>query len=288
MTPSVTSIIDGGIGNQMFQYAVARVLSARLGVGLALDLRRLHRRGHRSFDLAGFKLAPNCRTITAGKPPKPPGRLARLLRSAVFGGDYFHETSFAYNPRVFELSAPVILDGYFQSERYFLADAEVIRADFQPNAEHAKSLEYLARKALPDGLSISLHVRRGDYVESRNQAFHGLVPLDYYDRALATLEERLGAEPTVCVFTDDISWAKTNLTLPYGTRYVSELTSSALEDLILMSRCSHHITANSSFSWWGAWLNPSPDKIVVTPSLWFQPASGIDTRDLRPPGWLVA
>jgi hypothetical protein len=104
---------------------------------------------------------------------------------------------------------------------------------------------------------------------------------------MAKLTERLGAKPTICVFTDDTSWVRANLTLPPETRYVSELTSSALEDLILMSRCSHHITANSSFSWWGAWLNPNSGKIVITPAQWFQPSSGIDTRDLRPSGWLV-
>jgi hypothetical protein len=287
MKTAVTSIIDGGIGNQMFQYAAARALSAKLGADLELDLRRLNRRGHRKFDLAGFSLASGHRTILEGKPSKPPGRLSRMLRSALGYGDYFLETSFPFNPEVLELSAPVILDGYFQSERYFIGEAELIRADFQPRAEHAEDIERIAREALPAGLSVSLHVRRGDYVEAKNQAFHGLVPLAYYDLAMAKLTERLGAKPTICVFTDDTSWVRANLTLPPETRYVSELTSSALEDLILMSRCSHHITANSSFSWWGAWLNPNSGKIVITPAQWFQPSSGIDTRDLRPSGWLV-
>ncbi len=287
MKTAVTSVIDGGIGNQMFQYAAARALGAKLGAELDLDLRRLDRRGHRTFDLAGFRLAPGLRLIREGKPPRPPGAFARLVRPTFGLPDYYLEASFPYNPEVADLSAPVILDGYFQSERYFLGHEELIRSDFTPKDEHAEAIERVARRALPDGLSVSMHVRRGDYVEPKNQAFHGLVPLAYYGLALDALAERLGDTPVICVFTDDPAWVRANLPLPPSTRYVSESTSSALEDLILMSRCSHHITANSSFSWWGAWLNQAAGKIVITPSEWFRPASGIDTRDLRPPGWLV-
>ncbi len=286
--PTVTSIIDGGLGNQMFQYAAARALSLRLGAGLTLDLRRLNRRGHRPFDLAGFALAPNHHTLTAGRPPRPPGRLKRWVRSTLGIRDYFHETSFPFNPAVFALSAPVTLDGYFQSELYFTEQAEVIRGDFQPAATHVRAIEQLAHRLIPADPSVSLHVRRGDYVEAKNQAFHGLTPLAYYERALAILAQRLPASPTVCVFTDDPAWVRAHMPLPADTRYISEHTASALEDLLLMSRCSHHITANSSFSWWGAWLNPNPAKIVITPAQWFQPSSGLDTRDLRPASWLTA
>jgi hypothetical protein len=286
--PAVTSIIDGGLGNQMFQYAAARALSLRLGANLVLDLRRLNQRGHRAFDLAGFALASNHRTLTAGRPPKPPGRLKRLVRSTLGIRDYFHETSFPFNPAVFNLSAPVTLDGYFQSERYFTEQAEVIRVDFQPATSRARAIERLTHRLIPAGPSVSLHVRRGDYVEAKNQSVHGLTPLAYYERALAMLVEQLHAMPTVCVFTDDPAWVRAHLPLPADTRYISEQTASALEDLLLMSRCSHHITANSSFSWWGAWLNPHPAKIVITPAQWFQPSSGLDTRDLRPASWLTA
>ena len=287
MKPSVTSVIDGGIGNQMFQYAAARALSLRLGANLTLDVRRLNQRGHRSFGLASFTLTPDCQLITVGAPVRPPGKFGRFVRSALGISNYFREKSFAYDPDVSDLSAPVTLDGYFQSERYFIAEASSIRADFRPRESLADGIERLAGNVLPAGASVSLHVRRGDYVEAKNQAFHGLTPLSYYDRALARLSERVPEMPTICVFTDDPAWVRTNLTLPTGTRYVSEHTSTALEDLILMSRCSHHITANSSFSWWGAWLNPRADKIVITPSQWFQPSAGLDTRDLRPPDWLI-
>lgn len=288
MKPLVTSVIDGGIGNQMFQYAAARALSFRIGADLALDVRRLNQRGHRSFDLASFTLTSACQVVTAGAPRRPPGKFGRLVRATLGIRDYYSEKSFAYDPDILGLSAPVTLDGYFQSERYFNAEAALIRADFQPKASLADGIERLAGSVLPSGASVSLHVRRGDYVEAKNQAFHGLTPLTYYDRALARLSERVTIMPTICVFTDDPGWVRANLSLPAGTRYVSEHTSTALEDLALMSRCSHHITANSSFSWWGAWLNPRADKIVITPSQWFQPSAGLDTRDLRPPGWLIA
>jgi hypothetical protein len=143
----------------------------------------------------------------------------------------------------------------------------------------------LTERLLPTVPTLSLHVRRGDYTHPATMAVHGLMGPDYYARAVRLVAERVG--PTVaCVFTDDPVWTRANLALPPKSRIISDHTKSALEDLVLMSRCSHHITANSSFSWWGAWLNPRADKVVVTPERWFQPASGLDTRDLRPDGWL--
>ncbi|MBM3826469.1 MAG: alpha-1,2-fucosyltransferase [Verrucomicrobia bacterium] len=286
MKPSVTSVIDGGVGNQMFQYAAARALSHRLGAELTLDVRRLNHRAHRAFGLADFKLAPSCRILAEGPPGKPPGRFGRLVRSALGVRDYFAEKTFAYDPAVLGLAAPVTLDGYFQSERYFREEAALIRADFEPKASLAEAIDWRAA-CFPPGPTASLHVRRGDYVEAKNQAYHGLATLAYYERALAILAERTAVMPTICVFTDDPGWVRANLPLPRGTRYVSEHTSAALEDLILMSRCTHHVTANSSFSWWGAWLNPRADKIVITPAQWFQPGAGLDTRDLRPTSWLA-
>jgi hypothetical protein len=185
------------------------------------------------------------------------------------------------------VNPPARLEGYFQSERYFEDVAEVIRADFTPPADELGRLDDLASRLLPSGPKVALHVRRGDYTNPATMAVHGLMGPEYYARARHLLAERTGPS-AVCVFTDDPAWVRANLGLPADSVFVSEHTRSAVEDLILMSRCSHHITANSSFSWWGAWLNPKPDKVVVTPSRWFQPTSGLDTRDLRPAGWLQA
>ena len=278
--------LEGGLGNQMFQYAAGRALSLRAGTTLALDLRPLLRQGQRAYGLGAFSLS-EVSLITEGEPPARPGKIRRWLRRLTGGEQTFREAGFVYDEGIRAVNPPARLEGYFQSERYFEDVAEVIRADFTPPADERGRLDALASRLLPSGPKVALHVRRGDYTNPATMAVHGLMGPDYYGRARRLLAERTGPS-AVCVFTDDPAWVRANLGLPADSVFVSEHTRSAVEDLILMSRCSHHITANSSFSWWGAWLNPKPDKVVVTPSRWFQPASGLDTRDLRPAGWLQA
>jgi hypothetical protein len=251
-----------------------------------LDLRPLLRQGQRAYGLGAFSLG-EVSLITEGVPPARTGKIRQWLRKLTGGEQTFREAGFFYDEGIRAVNPPARLEGYFQSERYFEDVAEVIRADFTPPADELGRLDDLASRLLPSGPKVALHVRRGDYTNPATMAVHGLMGPDYYARARHLLAERTGPS-AVCVFTDDPAWVRANLGLPADSVFVSEHTRSAVEDLILMSRCSHHITANSSFSWWGAWLNPKPDKVVVTPSRWFQPTSGLDTRDLRPAGWLQA
>ncbi len=278
--------LEGGLGNQMFQYAAGRALSLRVGAPLTLDLRPLLRQGHRAYSLGAFRLS-EAALITEGTPLGRAGKFRRWLRKLTGGERTFKEAGFSYDETIRHVNAPTRLEGYYQSERYFAEAAEVIRADFTPTAEESGRLDALAARLLPPGPKLSLHIRRGDYTNPATMAVHGLMGPDYYARARRLVAERTGPS-TACVFTDDAAWVRANLELPADSVFVSEHTGSAVEDLILMSRCCHHITANSSFSWWGAWLNPNPGKVVVTPACWFQPAAGLDTRDLRPEGWLQA
>jgi hypothetical protein len=281
----VVVALEGGLGNQMFQYAAGRAMALRTGASLALDVRPLLRRGQRPYGLGAFRLGKDVKLITEGTLPARVGKLRRLVRRLTGGERTFREADFTYDGRFRELRAPARIEGYFQSERYFKESGAAIRAEFAPNADHWHRLDVLTERLLPTGPTLSLHVRRGDYTHPATMAVHGLMSPDYYARALQHVAERVG--PTVaCVFTDDPAWTRAHLALPPGSLIISDHTTSALDDLVLMSRCSHHIIANSSFSWWGAWLNPRADKVVVTPERWFQPASGLDTRDLRPEGWL--
>ena len=282
----VVVALDGGLGNQMFQYAAGRALALRLDKPMALDAGKLARRNQRTYGLGDFQLRAHSELISERTPTRW-GKLGRWFGKLAKADRTFREASFAFDERIRHLKAPARLEGYFQSERYFMDAAPFIRDDFRPREELRAGLDSLAAELLPEGASISLHVRRGDYADPAVMAVHGLAERDYYERALRVIAER-GAKGVVCVFTDDPAWVRANLPLPTGTRFISERTRSALEDLILMSRCTHHITANSSFSWWGAWLNPRPEKIVVTPERWFQPSAGLDTRDLKPAGWLQA
>lgn len=284
---SVTAVIEGGLGNQMFQYAVARATALRLGASLKLDLRKLLALNHRTYSLSDFALS-EVDLIREGPTPVVPHRLIRNLPRWLTGSRFFREKTFSYDARIISVRTPIELHGYFQSERYFAAETEQLRADFKCKASLADEIDRLAKVLIPTEPCVALHVRRGDYTTPVESAFHGLLGQDYYERALNIVRERCGYTPLVCVFTDDPAWVRSNLTLPANTQIISEHTQSPLQDLILMSRCTHHIIANSSFSWWGAWLNPSPDKIVVMPKQWFSPEimRTFDVSDLRPAAWV--
>jgi hypothetical protein len=280
--------LEGGLGNQMFQYAAARATAARTSSRLALDIRPLRASGERAYCLDAFRLREPLELITEGPAPRRNGRIRNFINSLLGVDRTFRESGFRYNPAILSITSSLRLEGYFQSERYFADIAQAIREDFIPQEDLLAEINALAENLIPSGPCVSLHVRRGDYANPATMAVHGLLDASYYEKALRLVAERTGQSFPVCVFTDDTAWARANLPLTSDARFISEHTRTALQDLILMSRCAHHITANSSFSWWGAWLNPSQDKVVVTPARWFQPASGLDTRDLRPAGWLQA
>ena len=192
------------------------------------------------------------------------------------------EAHFHFDPRIVSARPPVRLSGYFQSPRYF-ADAEAqIRAELAPPPEagHAATLA----QRIGESTSVSLHVRRTDYTLSHFASVHGLCAPDYYAAAVAELSQRLGPLE-IFVFSDDIAWAQANLDLGQPATFVSDGRVSDLGELWLMSLCRHHVIANSTFSWWGAWLSPNPDKIVIAPRKWFA-AENYDTSDLVPEGWL--
>lgn len=133
---------------------------------------------------------------------------------------------------------------------------------------------------------MSLHVRRGDYVsDARTHATLGVCSLDYYRAAVRYIADHVEA-PEFFVFSDDIAWAQANLELGHPCHYVDHNRGAeSYNDMRLMSLCRHHIIANSSFSWWGAWLNPRADKVVVAPARWFAGGNRV-VDDLFPPGWV--
>jgi hypothetical protein len=189
------------------------------------------------------------------------------------------------DPAINELKPPVYLAGFWQTERYFRDIAEVLRGDFTP-LEPLDSQNALIKTKIAAVNAVSVHVRRGDYVgKERINKSHGTCSLDYYRRAAEFIFDRVD-EPHFFVFSDDPEWVTKHLRLDAAITYVTVNPSThGFRDLHLMCGCRHHIIANSSFSWWGAWLNPSPDKIVVAPKRWFNEAQH-DTRDLLPKGWV--
>jgi hypothetical protein len=187
-------------------------------------------------------------------------------RRECHGTKVYAEQQFHFDPTFFDLPDGTILSGYFQSERYFKSIEGLIRAEFDFGTR------------APGVDAVSVHVRRGDYLSFPEH--HPPCSVDYYAEAMA----RFPGERFM-VFSDDPGWCLLNLK-PLGN--VDIVTGrAAAEDMELMSRCkAGHVIANSSFSWWGAWLDPNPDKRVIAPRAWFGPAkAGWDTRDLIPEGW---
>ena len=271
--------LHGRLGNQMFQYAAARGLAMRLGTQVALDTRGVLARGEgvltRVFDLPLVDPAPL-------PPPRQQKLRYGLWRLLGQTPRFRREHGLGYNPSIQNWGDGEYLHGYWQSEKYFADIADTIRQDFTfPTLSSPQNADMAAQIA--GSQSISLHVRRGDYL---TLGAHVLCGQAYYEAALARVLQGISGEPTVFVFSDDPQWAKDNLPLPC-TKVVVDFNGpdADFEDMRLMSLCQHNIIGNSSFSWWGAWLNKAPAKRVAGPASWFGDPKLVN-HDILPPGWL--
>jgi hypothetical protein len=292
MTEVVVRLM-GGLGNQLFQYATARAIAARHNAGLIFDLSWFPTVSDREYALAPFaviaKILQDDPLIQTSRLHSLWNRLAhRLIRRSGlkrFGRPVFAERYFHFDPAVLDVRAPIYLDGYFQSERYFSDHADLIRNELRLVAPPAKRSQEML-EMIRSSEAVCLHVRRGDYVaNATTQAFHGTCSLDYYREGFALAAEGM-RNPTVFVFSDNPSWAQENLKLDARTVIVDiHGPEQAHEDLRLMAACRNFVIANSSFSWWAAWLGEQLSKRVVAPKRWFANAAN-DTRDLLPADWV--
>jgi len=286
MPNAYITALTGGLGNQMFQYAVGRALSARHDVPLQLDIRGLAQDPLRRYALAPFHIS--AALATAAEMPRELGRIGRRLHRLprwLTGNRRFVEQGFRFDPSVNRLKPPVHLAGNWQSEKYFADQAGLIRAEFQLREPLTADRQAIASD-MADRAAVSVHVRRGDYAnDPATNAYHGTCEPEWYAQAQQMIEQQVPA-PAYLVFSDDPDWARANLPSLANARFVEPSTDGRDEqDMHLMSLCHHHIIANSSFSWWGAWLNPRPDKVVIGPRQWFRSGKH-DTRDLLPQDWI--
>ncbi len=240
---------SGGLGNQMFQYAFGRALALKQNEKMLL-------------------IKPNNKEKTPRK---------FLLEHFNIQADIEQKKRYFRNP------FQKILSGNRQSENYFKDIEKEIRADFTLKEKLSENAEKI-KNEIEKSHSVAIHVRRGDYASNpKTRAKHGLCSPDYYAKAVAYISTRVPSAKFF-VFSDDIEWVKKNIPLPLSTTYVSGSNISECEELVLMSMCKHDIIANSTFSWWGAWLNQNKEKIVIAPKIWF--ASGIDENNLIPESWI--
>ena len=278
----------------MFQYAAARALSLHLGYSLKLDVSSFTKyKLHQGFELGRifsgpFAVASNLE-VNRILGWQRSGLAQRFLLSDRWAGlrssRFIKEPHFNHWPGIKDTPDDSYMMGYWQSENYFDSEKSSIRNEFTFQLP-ITNLNAEVFDRMQQCNSVSLHVRRGDYVKNaQTRAVHGLASIDYYNLAIHYVCDRVNL-PHLFIFSDDIAWVKNNLKTICSSTYVNHNKGQdSYVDMRLMSSCRHHIIANSSFSWWGAWLNPSPDKIVIAPRNWF--ATGVDTKDLIPKGWIT-
>jgi hypothetical protein len=292
----IVARLIGGLGNQMFEYAAARALSLRTNASLVLDISgfkqyNLHAYGLNHFNIAG-DVFNQVEYVDSDKSKyvvrNPKSLIGRISRRLKLGQrlKVFRETDLVFNADMLTVRGDTYLEGYWQSEQYFVDQESQIRSDFgfRSNPDEINQ-HWLDR--INSVLAVSVHIRRGDYVtDPAANAIHGVCSVDYYQRAVEFLKSRIASDLFFFVFSDDPEWSKNNIDFGANTFFISHNDASKnYEDLRLMSACKHHIIANSSFSWWGAWLNGYVDKIVVAPKRWFE-GEEHDARDLVPAKWI--
>lgn len=288
----IISNIIGGLGNQMFQYALGRSRSLALGTSLGLHVSDLaHYGSHQGFELGrvfncDFRLVSeqDVRALLGWRGHRLSRRMLMQHSFAAFRGRRFVvEPDFDYWPGIANVTGNCYLAGHWQSEKYFRDIEAHIRSDFTFRAPLAdRNIEWASR--MESSTAVSLHVRRGDYAANpKTLAVHGLCSPDYYRSAVELVASRVES-PEFFIFSDDLPWVKEHLSIAHPCHYIdNNQGGDSFNDMRLMSLCRHHIIANSSFSWWGAWLNPRADKIVIAPRQWF--ANGRVVKDLIPEGW---
>ncbi len=284
--------IYGGLGNQLFMYACGLALACRRQAPLLMDVGMLTSEQYRPFGLGVFKL----------RAPTADARLVRKIRGfgdSKFSREWFHirrALGLAHNPgyvrehgwrfdaQVLAAAAPCYLKGHWMCERYFADHVAEIRQDLTfrepPIGRNAEIAAEIAACANP----VSIHVRRGDYLAGGNAAIYATLGRTYYQQAVSKISTSL-ERPRFFCFSDDPQAARAELALPQDTLFIDHNGSAGHEDLRLMTLCRHHIIANSTFSWWGAWLAGGQGQIVVAPQQWWIHAD-YDDRDIIPERWL--
>jgi len=256
----ITSNLVGGLGNYMFQIATSFSLSIDNNDDLVYDINdniRIHTHLNNYLENIFSKIK-----FTDKK----------ILTTETYDEPYFHYKKIDYKPNL-------RLNGYYQSEKYFFHNRKKIIDLFEINSETESYLQDKYGELLKEN-SCSLHVRRGDYLNLPNH--HPVCSVDYYLKSF----KEIGEDRFYFIFSDDINWCRENLNFIKNKIFVEG--NKDYQDLYLMSKCNDNIIANSSFSWWGAWLNKTHNKKVICPSIWFGPSYHTDTlKDLFPETWKV-
>lgn len=286
--------LKGGLGNQMFQYALGRRLALLHNTELRLDVSEMGKDNSidtlREYELNVFginlqatenELAPY-KEIQQNRVKR---KLQKLLPDSLLGYHIINEPSHAFHPEVLKSPDNSYLTGFWQTEQYFSEIASTIRTDFTFKHQLDKNNQEIADR-ITSCNSVGLHIRRGDYISNPvTQNYHGNCGVEYYKEAIKMLNATQ-KELKLFIFSDEPEWVKQNMKFYLPAEYIMGNTGkNGYIDMQLMSLCKHNVIANSSFSWWAAWLNTNINKTVIVPAKWFNDSS-IETKDIIPEGWI--
>ncbi|QXE90921.1 alpha-1,2-fucosyltransferase [Geomonas subterranea] len=268
-----------GLGNQMFQYALGRHLAVLNGTELKIDTGAFADDPLREYELHRFKVR-GCIASAA--------EVAHFREMETVDPQHYlrlMQKSRLFDPAVLEARGNIYLHGFWQTERYFAGIRELLLDEFQLEAPPGEGAMKMLGQ-IEASNAVALHVRRSDYVTNpKTTLHHGVLPLEYYEEAMRRMAAMV-PDPVFFIFSDDPQWARENITPPGPSVCIDGNDAwNGHEDLWLMRNCKHFIIANSSFSWWGAWLSGNADKRVIAPLRWFAKPE-IDTRDIVPPQWM--
>lgn len=285
----ITMRLKGGLGNQLFQYAAAYSLSKRLGQPFQFDLALTSTMTDRacklpllrveSSRLVDQKLLPRKIQFLKNAYVNKTVRVLNLSKHKCRDYLYWLETSDVWQSDFFTIQADnLYVDGYFQSEEYFKSYRKELINQFQPSYEAEESyIKALGR--IMETNSVAVHIRRSDFKKDKNP-FHYLLSEDYYKNAMGYIREHVSS-PRFFLFSDDLVWVKEHLGENRDYEYINvKTTHGDIDDMMLMKNCHHIITANSTFSWWAAWLNEHKNTIRVVPD------KPYGMEKMIPDGWI--
>jgi hypothetical protein len=288
--------LKGGLGNQLFQYAAAKNLAILNQTSLLVDSSSGFSKDpyKRSFALLNFCIKSEIASLDVLSAFLGKSNIIRYLRNKIpflfsfINLQYVHERFYHYDEKIANIKSKknIYLEGYFQSEKYFFQISNEILNEFEFKKKASEiNQNYLVK--IKNCESVSLHVRTYDDANKISYSrVYGNPSIDYYQKAVEHMISKL-KNPVFFIFSDNIVWAQKNILINNAkVEYISHNDlENGHEDLRLMKACKHNIIANSSFSWWGAWLNKNPSKIVIAPEKWVQ-VDYIDIKDVLPKNWI--
>ncbi|WP_121352388.1 alpha-1,2-fucosyltransferase [Flavisolibacter nicotianae] len=281
----IVSKLYGGLAGQMLQYALGRNLSLKNQTELYLDLSWYKSENQNSTFPRTFKLDKlnvQYKEVDYSRLYWKIRTMHRLKSLNPFSLVVVKEKDFSrFDPSIIETKNNSVLDGYFNSYKYFEEVRDCLLREFTPNEQPNQKNSSCLHKIRATN-AVSVHFRRGDYALT---SFHGMLTKDYYEAAIDKICSQL-ADPYLYIFSDEPEWVIDNIRFPFNYEVVNfNRDENNYWDMELMKNCRHNIIANSGFSWWGAWLNQNPEKTVVAPKVWIAEQER-EMNDFIPKEWI--